>query len=220
MVGSSELNVRKAVEEIIKSSDLDEEFIRLGQIIDEIRHELTVPSALEDYALRHGARKEEDGRWSWTGAVPNELLCFVDKRGIRPAISFLPKDVKYCPHCGSEMVIRKKREKHLFKGLRQNNAQNPEFWGCTSYPACTKTLPIEKSDADMREVKKVEVDREAIAELSNYAASVLGSPAAVDRWMFTPKIALGRRKPIDFLFSEKGRSRIRGMLDAIFYTAR
>lgn len=215
----SDLNVRETVEEITSSLDLDEEFIRLGQIIDEIRHELTVPSALEDYALRHGAQKGKDGRWFRTGAVPNELLSFVDQRKIRPTISFLPKDSKYCPHCGSEMVIRKRREKPLLKGLLQNNTQSPEFWGCTSYPSCTKTLPIEKSDVEMREVKKIMVDKDAIAELSKYAASVLGSPAAVDRWMFTPKFALGRRKPVDFLFSEKGRSRIRSMLDAIVYTA-
>lgn len=211
-------NVREAVEEIVKSLDLDDEFIRLGQIIDGIRHNLTVPPALEDYALRHGAQKGTDGQWFWTGAVPNELLCFVDKRGIRPAISFLPKDVKYCPHCGSEMVIRKRRENPIFKKLQQNNAKNAEFWGCTSYPSCTKTLPIEKSDAEMKEVKRVGVDKEAIAELSKYAVSVLGSPTAVDRWMFAPKIALGRKKPVDFLFSEKGRVRIRSMLDALYYT--
>ncbi len=211
----SKLNVREAVEEITKSLELDEEFIRLEQIVERIRHELTVPLALEDYALRHGAKKEAD-RWFWTGPVPNELLSFVDKRGIRPTISFLPKDVKLCPHCGAEMVIRRRREKHFLKQFQHRSTQDSEFWGCTNYPSCTKTLPIKKSDAEMSEVKKLDVNKNAIVELSQYAVSVLGSPNAVDRWMFTPKIKLGMRKPIDFLFSEKGRNRIRGMLDEIY----
>jgi len=212
--------VRESVEENIQSIELDEEFIRIGQILDGIRHDLTVPPSLEDYVLRHGAKKERDGRWFCTGAVPNELLCFVDKRRRQPAASFLPKDVKYCPHCGAEMVIRRKREKSSFQGFLQSNSENPEFWGCTSYPSCTKTLPVKKSDTEMREVKKVDVDKEAIAELSKYALSVLGSPNAVDRWMFTPMITFGRRRPVDFLFSEQGRRRIRHLLDSICFSTR
>lgn len=216
----SKLNVREAVEEIAKSLELDEEFIRLGQVIERIRHELTVPPVLEDYALRHGAKKDSDGRWFWTGPVPNELLSFVDKRRIRPTISFLPKDIKLCPHCGAEMVIRRRREKNFLMQLQCKSPQGSEFWGCTNYPSCTKTLPIKKSDAEMSEVKKLDVNKGAIAELSQYAVSVLGSSNAVDRWMFTPKIKLGMRKPVDFLFSEKGRTRIRSMLDAIWHNSK
>lgn len=216
MSDRSKLNVREAVEEITKSLELDEEFIRLEQIVERIRHELTVPPALEDYALRHGAKKGTDGHWFWTGPIPNELLSFVDKRGIRPTISFLPRDVKLCPHCGAEMVIRRKREKHVLKQFQPRSTQGSEFWGCTNYPSCTKTLPIKNSDAEMSEVKKLDVNKNAIDELSQYAVSVLGSPNAVDRWMFSPKIKLGMKKPVDFLFSENGRNRIRGMLDEIY----
>ncbi|HEX5338257.1 MAG TPA: topoisomerase DNA-binding C4 zinc finger domain-containing protein [Gallionella sp.] len=212
--------LNESVAENAKYLELDEEFIRLGQVLDGMRHDLTVPPALAGYALQYGAKKERDGRWFYIGAVPNELLCFIDKRRRQPEVSFLPEDVKYCPHCGSEMVIRRRRENRSFQGLLQTNSGNPEFWGCTSYPACTKTLPIKKSDTEMREVQKVEVDRQAIAELSKYALSVLGSPSAVDRWMFTPMIAFGRRKPVDFLFSEKGRSRIRSLLESIYFSTR
>lgn len=214
------LKVHESVAENTKYVDLDEEFIRFGQMLDRMRHDLTVPPALADYALRYGAKKERDGRWFYIGAVPNELLCFIDQRRLQPVVSFLPKDVKYCPHCGAEMVIRRRREKRSFQGLLQTNSGNSEFWGCTSYPACTKTLPLKKSDTEMREVQKVVVDKQAIAELSKYALSVLGGPNAVDRWMFTPMIAFGRRKPVDFLFSEKGRSRIRSLLDSIRFTTR
>ena len=38
-----------------------------------------------------------------------------------------------CPPCGKVMALRTARQ-----GTRR-----PQFWGCTAYPACTGTRPVE-----------------------------------------------------------------------------
>jgi len=45
-----------------------------------------------------------------------------------------PSDKKPCPSCGKPMILRTAR-----KGPKAGS----QFWGCSGYPECKATLPVD-----------------------------------------------------------------------------
>ena len=44
-----------------------------------------------------------------------------------------PTDLTKCPDCGKPMSVRT---------AKTGKNQGSQFWGCSAYPACKKTMPI------------------------------------------------------------------------------
>ena len=63
-----------------------------------------------------------------------ELLESTDAKSDPEVLTILRDTRKFCPKCECEMILRT-----TAKGLHQGR----QFWGCSSYPRCRFTMPME-----------------------------------------------------------------------------
>lgn len=187
-----------------------------GQQSAKIRTPLMVTAAVAGFVQACGAVRE-NGAWYYYGAfdgdVPPELEEFVSKaprqRGIEDHLSEMGPS---CPVCNAHM------EKKL------NRKTGDYFWGCSRFPhcKCTKELsyagtkrasnylvqdsPVNKTGAvSGKRVLSIpdEVQEEA-KRITALAVQLHGSVTTAKRWLETPKIALGRKTPLEVMSTLKG----------------
>lgn len=152
---------------------------------------------MEAFALRFGA-KCEAGCWYVDGDVPNELRGLVINGETSPVIQALLAHVKVtpseeaaplCPACGRGMY------------RRENTKAGGSFWGCSGFPNCRKTLPvdvhgrIESSPADSQLARAMEAT-------IRFSMEKLGTRAS--RWMSLPKVGLKGKTPYDAMATIEG----------------
>ncbi len=184
---------------------------------------LEISPAIAAFASTHGAVQDPISKqWYVIGDVPLELLGFVPKQ-IRRAV---PEFGPVCPKCGS----------HTVKRYRKSDGDG--FWGCCRYPTCKGTSTWECTATEqLADIAERVVVREKAEEPSRSACSNrtatptlkeywgnvvkeasdrLGGPHAAERWLQTPKVAFGGKKPIELMRTEEGCQQVEVLLAKLF----
>lgn len=179
------------------------------------RVQLDIPNAMVAYAMIHGARKDNNGQWFANEPLANELESFRIKVVRQREYEFEP----ICPKSGHSMVKR--------TNLKNGN----QFWGCSAFPACRKTMeiayPVADNIADLalksmqqalssprpseephglpprQTVGKDYLKRRWVQILEKAAAS-LGGVKQAQRWLETPHPNLQHKRPIYLLGTPSG----------------
>lgn len=171
---------------------------------------LDVTAGIANFAKAHGAELEkETGRWFVYEPVPGPLEAFLPKKGRAPA----PEVIPCCDVCGSSMT---KRTRKYDSGY---------FWACSAYPVCRNTKPwnpnnqtpvTESASRAVMEALGIQDKSEPqpikLQKLRNSLIGVikeyLGEKGGV-MWLNTPKVGLGRKKPLDLLSTIDGCQRVK-----------
>lgn len=166
------------------------------------RYFLVVPAEMVDYALRHGAQFDQTTQSFYIdGDIPEPLEKFTNERVER---THLPRQrPPKCPVCRSGMVERRSR-------LGSN------FWGCSRFPYCRKTLPFELKRLDVDEIllgqlstkagRAIKLERAGTDDyirIVKRAHKILGDEHFED-WLFSPHAGIENLWPVDLLGTKRG----------------
>lgn len=181
---------------------------------------LQVTADTKVYAKTHGAKYDRKTReWYIEGEVPPELENLLAAKEANPPFEEV---VPSCPLCQTTMV------------KRANKTNGNMFWGCSRFRAdgrgCKGKIDYQEYlDAQLGHNKSRVTEflkggalpvpppapaRVAIPEddprlarwkvITELAARECGGVQQAGRWMQTPKIALGRRTPLEAMITEEG----------------
>lgn len=171
---------------------------------------LDITPAVVDYATKYGALYEKGIGWYCLEPVPIELEDFVES-----SFKFKkPYDEKYikCLLCGGQMRIK-------------TTHRGSMFWGCMRYPKCKATRSVDETDGPQsikvlksspsnKNNKENNKSHKYIA-LAKLGIKEFGHQKEFENWLTKPKIALGGKRPIEFINSKDGMNKVMSLLRKI-----
>jgi ssDNA-binding Zn-finger/Zn-ribbon topoisomerase 1 len=177
---------------------------------------LTIPAAMLEYAVRHGARRDPKTKeWYITGIPPTELLPFIQKTKRKPQETYGPA----CPKCGSYTIQR----------FRKYDGDT--FWGCSTFPRCTGIVeytaqPTKHALEYLKRPKKPSTKPEKKTpsaslqtlweEIYKKLVQNLGNQQAAEKWLTQKKVSLEYNTPISLMTTEDGCNKVISLIDLIF----
>lgn len=116
------------------SNDEDnKKFYKKDDFIKKTKNKKNLNLSIEEeyvYRFRYIRDLAKKKKIDLSATLEKEIIKFINKAEIKFNVSSVDwKNIKKCPKCGSELVIRKHNEK--------------QFYGCSSYPKCNFTSSID-----------------------------------------------------------------------------
>lgn len=163
---------------------------------------LNVPDAMKKYAALHGAIFSRQLGWHIFGEAPIALEDFIIKAPRTAGSTWTMQ----CMKCGSQMEIKNGKHGHL-------------FWSCMRFPYCKGSRPIETPDESIQvsqqqesEIHRPSVNETARLDFAQLALHVLKTPQNIEKWLNSPMVSLGGKKPVMMLRDGDDIKKVRDLL--------